>query len=568
MSSASYRRLYSIAAAVLLAMVAGWLLHDLWLGWRTTLHFDDAYMFARYAMNMRHGLGISWNLDGAHTYGQTSLLWCGVVMVLSYLPLDVWKMLSLGSWLSGIGALIAMAWAVAANAKSDLLRSTWRVLPWVALPLTATAVFTGNQGTGMETMLAALLAAVFVGMALGWSRGKVRPEWVALVGFALFMTRPDAAIVIVMLPALLFVLMPWSGERVGKGSVARLLGLFVAGVVVELVVCKLYFHTALPLSFYMKSRHAYEGYRSVWHPELLMLAFFAACELYLVAMILLGRREDWRLIACSVTPALVTFAYLGTVTQIMGFEARYYVPYFAFFVVPALLVVDRWMAGGESSVASDDVQWPGKTLLVRGMVTAVVMVGFLALSSEGVLAKIRHVEARTHVEYDPARVEMAAKVPLPTLPWSVVMTDLTDLLVAPLPKGATVAATEVGYLGDRAAQVNMIDLAGLNDNEIALHGFDVHALLLRKPDVIWMPNTDYTYQNAWMMSDPELLKEYDVYAGAANYGLAIRKDSPYRVEIDQQMQVFWDAAYPGYRMSDYLVRSAGWTRAKHRVVEQ
>ena len=148
------------------------------------------------------------------------------------------------------------------------------------------------------------------------------------------------------------------------------------------------------------------------------------------------------------------------------------------------------------------------------------------------------------------------------------MTDLTDLLVAPLPKGATVAATEVGYLGDRAAQVNMIDLAGLNDNEIALHGFDVHALLLRKPDVIWMPNTDYTYQNAWMMSDPELLKEYDVYAGAANYGLAIRKDSPYRVEIDQQMQVFWDAVYPGYAMSDYLVRSAGWTRAKHRVVEQ
>jgi len=131
-----------------------------------------------------------------------------------------------------------------------------------------------------------------------------------------------------------------------------------------------------------------------------------------------------------------------------------------------------------------------------------------------------------------------------------------------------VAATEVGYLGERAGQANVIDMAGLNDNEIALHGFDVHALLLRKPDVIWMPNTDYTYQNAWMMSDPELLQEYDVYAGAANYGLAIRKDSPYRVEIDQQMQVFWDAAYPGYRMSDYLVRSAGWTRAKHRVVEQ
>jgi hypothetical protein len=352
---------------------------------------------------------------------------------------------------------------------------------------------------------------------------------------------------------------------VSKGSAARLLGVFLVGVVLELIVCKLYFHTALPLSFYMKSRHAYEGFREVWHPELLMLSFFAACELYLAALILLGRREDWRLIVCCVTPALATFAYLGTVTQIMGFNARYYVPYFAFFIVPGLLVIDRWMASGDAPV---EVRWPGKTLLVRGCVTAVVMVCFLALSSEAVLARIRRAEARVHFEYAPAQVAMAASVPLPVMAWDAMMRDVTDLLVAPLPKGATVAASEVGYLGSRAAQVNVIDLAGLNDNEIALHGFDVHALLLRKPDVIWMPNGDYTYQNALMMSDAELLEEYDVYADAANYGLAIRKDSPYRAQVDRQMQVFWSGVYPGYRMSDYLVRSASWTREKRKVVER
>ena len=561
MSSASYRRLYPIAAAVLLAMVAGVWIRTLWVVWRTPLAFDDAYMFARYAMNVRHGLGVSWNLDGVPTYGQTSLLWGWLVVVLSYLPMGAWKMLSLGSWLCSIGAVIALAWAVAVNARGWLLSSTWRVLPWVALPLATTVVFMGNAVTGMETMLAAMLAAVFVGMALAWSRGTARPEWVALVGLALFMTRPDAAIVIVLLPSLLFVLMP----GVGTGNVARLLGLFVAGVLVELIVCKMYFHTALPLSFYMKGRHAYEGFREVWHPELMMLAFLAACELYLVAMILLGRREDWRLIVCCVTPALVTFAYLGTVTQIMGFNARYYVPYFAFFVVPALLVIDRWMASGDISV---EKQWQGKTLLVRGFATGVVMLCFLAGSSEAVQAAIRRTEARVHVEYAPVLVEMSASAPLPGVPWDVMMRDLTDLLVVPLPRGATMAATEVGYLGERAAQVNVIDMAGLNDNEIALHGFDVHALLLRKPDVIWMPNNDYTYLNAWMMSDPELMKEYDVYAGAANYGLAVRKDSPYRAEIDRQMKVFWSAVYPGYRMSDYLVRSASWSRVKHAVVDR
>ena len=561
MSSASYRRLYNIAAAVLLAMAAGVWLQTLWVAWRRPLAFDDAYMFARYAMNVRHGLGVSWNLDGVHTYGQTSLLWGWVVVVLSYLPMGAWKMLSLGSWVCSIGAVIALAWAVAVNARGWLLSSTWRVLPWVVLPLATTAVFMGNAVTGMETMLAAMLAAMFVGMALAWSRARVRPEWVALVGLALFLTRPDAAIVIVMMPSLLFVLVP----GVGKGSVARLMGLFVVGVAVELIVCKLYFHTALPLSFYMKSRRAYEGFREVWHPELMMLALLAGCELYLVALILLGRREDWRLIVCCVAPALVTFAYLGTVTQIMGFNARYYVPYFAFFVVPALLVIDRWVAMGDAPI---EERWRGKTLLVRGFVTAVVIIGFLALTSEAVQAKVRQGESRVHFEYEPARVGMMSSAPLPTIPWDVMMTDITDLLVAPLPRGATVAATEVGYLGERAGQVNVIDMAGLNDNEIALHGFDVHALLLRKPDVIWMPNNDYTYLNALMMSDPELSKEYDVYAGAANYGLAIRKDSLYHEQIDRQLQVFWSASYPGYVMSDYLVRSASWTRAKHAVVDR
>jgi hypothetical protein len=559
MNSASYRRLYNIATAVLLAMVAGAWVQTLWVTWRNPLAFDDAYMFARYAMHVRQGLGISWNLDGVHTYGQTSPLWGLVVLVLSYLPMGVWQMLSLGSWVCSIGAVIALAWAVARNARGTLLSSTWRVLPWMVLPLAWTTVFSENQGTGMETMLAALLSGVFVGMALAWSRGKTQPEWVGLVGLALFLTRPEAGIAIVLLPSLLFALMP----GVGKRSVARLLGVFVLGVALDMIACRLYFHTALPLSFYMKSGHAYEGYSGLWHPELSLLTFLTVCELYLVALIFLTRREDWRLVVCCVTPAVATFAYLGTVTQIMGFNARYYVPYLAFLLVPALLVIDRWTDTGDEPVA---LRWPGKTLPVRSCVSAVVMVCFMSLSSQAVVAKVRRAGASSHIEYDPVKVEIAAKRPLPTITW--VISDIANELVAPLPKGATVAASEVGYLGSRAPQVNIIDLAGLNDTEIALHGFDMRALLARKPDIIWMPHLAYTYQRGQMLSDPELLEQYDVYAGAGNYGLAVRKDSPFRQQIDRQMKVFWNTAYPGYEMSDYRVRSASWTREKHQVVER
>jgi hypothetical protein len=325
----------------------------------------------------------------------------------------------------------------------------------------------------------------------------------------------------------------------------------------------MYFHTPVPLSFMMKSRHGYEGFREVWHPELLMTAFLGACELYLAAMVMLARRRDVRLIVCCVAPVVVTFAYFGTVTQIMGFSARYYAPYFALLAVPALLVVDGWFTESEG-----EESWPDGSLLVRGCVTAVMLVCFFALSSEGVQAAVRRAEHRAHFEYDDAELTTAATAPLPLQPWQTAMAEVTDLLVAPLPKGATVAATEVGYLGRFAPQVNVIDLAGLNDNEIALHGFKTQELLARRPDLIWLPNTDYTYQRGLMMGDPEFLRGYELYAGAADFGVAVRKDSPLRPQMEKQMQVFWTAAYPGYVMKDYVVSAAKWSGQKHEVVER
>ncbi|MEO7029891.1 MAG: hypothetical protein ABI147_10875 [Acidobacteriaceae bacterium] len=563
-NSANFKRLYNIAAAVVLAQAAGLWLQSLWAAQHRPLSFDDAYMFARYATNMRHGLGLSWNLDGVHTYGPTSLLWAWVVLVLSYLPIDTWKMLSLGSWLCSVGAIVAIAWAVAINSRSWFFSSTWRVLVLVALPLAIAPAFMGNVGTGMETMLATLLAAVFVGSALAWRRGNVRAEWVGVAGLLLFLTRPEAAIAVVLLPLLLLFLMP-GGSR-SKRGVAIMLGVFAVGVALDLMACKLYFQTALPLSFYMKGRHAYEGYREVWHPELLMLAFLSGCQVYLAALILLGRRRDLPLIVCCVTPALAVFAYLATVTQIMGFNARYYTPYFAFFIIPALLVVDRWTGWTGSEDAPVEDGWPRHTLLVRSCVAASLMVCFLALTSERVQARVRRLESHSHFEYERAHLDIAATAPLPAKNWDVTMSAITDLLVAPLPRGAAVAATEVGYLGSRAPQVNIIDLAGLNDTDIALHGFNMAALMARKPDILWLPNVSYTYQRGLMLADPALLQQYDVYAGAANYGLAIRKDSPFRAQVDRQMQVFWSAVYPGYNMADYQVKSASWTGRKFKAM--
>jgi hypothetical protein len=529
------------------------MLQTLRAGLHEPFRFDDAYMFARYAAHMRQGLGVAWNLNGVPTYGPTSLLWVMVVWALSFIHVGVWTGLVLGSWMCSLGVLVGTAWAVAANAQTKMLRSVWRVLPLVAVPLVATDTFGGNAGTGMDTMLSALLSAVFVGLVLLWGRGGVGAVWVGTVGLLSFLARPESAIAVVMLPVLVFALKP-EGEP-DKRGLATALGIFVFGVAVNLLVCRLYFHTALPLSFYMKGRQAYRGYAGVWHPELLMLGFLAGCQVYLAAMILFARRSEKALLICCLLPVLAEFAYLQTVTQIMGFHSRYYLPYLAYLVVPAVLVVERWWLADAARVSK-----------LRGGMAVAVMLIFAALSFETVQGRVRQAEARSRFAYDVPVLEIPAKRPLMKLPWEVAMSEITDLLMVKLPEGATVAATEVGYLGSRALRINVIDMAGLNDTEIALRGFDVKTLLARRPDVIWMPSDDYTYMRGEMFGEPALLAQYDVYAGAANFGLAIRKDSQYRVLMDKQMQVYWRIAYPGTTMDDYRVRSAAWSGTGHRVV--
>jgi hypothetical protein len=554
MDRSAKRQLVNIAAALLLARAAAASLQKFVAARRTPLAFDDAYMFLRYAHNIRHGFGFSWNLDHHHTYGPTSLLWSFCVLLLSYLPTDPWTKLLLGSFVFSIAALFATAWAVSTNAQSPWLRSLLRTIALIAVPLAGTAVFEGNQFNGMETMLATTLCALFVGLALQWHANRVSPIVPGTLGLLLFLARPESALITVLLPLLLWLLL--KPARPALKSLLALYAIFFAGVFLQLLACQRYFGTPLPLSVFMKGHHAYLGFREVWYPSLLLIAFLSALQLFLAALILLTRRRDLRLLlACLIPPAAV-FAYLGTVTQIMGFYSRYYVPYLPLIVIPTLLILDRRLT------AADPEPLP---LRNRAALTGLLLLVFLLFSSEAVQAKFRRLEHGSHTEYDAPQLTITATHPLPVTDWQTTMLAVTDDLAVALPPSTTLAATEVGYLGQRASQLNIIDLAGLNDTDIALHGFNMARFLDRKPDLIWMPNSDYTYQRGLMFSDPAFLAQYDIYAGAAGYGLAVRKDSPFRPQIDHQLALFWQKLYPNTTPADYLVHAATWSGQKHPV---
>jgi hypothetical protein len=552
----------SLIFTATLALVAlAWWVADLKRFYSGGLGFDDSYMFWRYALHVREGLGVSWNLDGLKTYGETSLLWGFVVLLLTFLPASMDHALMLGSWVTSGVALVVLAYVVSQNATSVFLSQAWRAFPVVALPIVASRVFLFNASRGMDTMLGMLMNAILVGAVLAWSRGKLRGEWVGVAGGLCLLARPESLLAAVTMPVLAW----WLGRGVTRKELLRVLLVMAAIVAADLVFAKLYFHTALPLAFYMKSRHAYEGYPKRWHPVSFAMDFVAACSVFFAAIAMFARKRDLPLLTICIVPALLTFLYLCTVTQIMGLGARYYAPYFAFFAVPAALVLDRRLAEGEAGGTALPVSTHP---LMRLATVGVVLYFTQAMYPIQLLLLADRLFEGKKYAYDDVRLVIASPQQLPAGDGLTELSDVAEMLVQPLPKGATIAATEVGYIGALAPQVNVIDMAGLNDEQIAVNRFSASKLLARKPDLIWMPHVQYTYQRGLLFTEPELLRDYLFVDGAASYGLAIRKNSPYFSQLKQEMDAYWAKRYPRYAMADFVVQSASWNKTKNEVFEQ
>jgi hypothetical protein len=300
----------------------------------------------------------------------------------------------------------------------------------------------------------------------------------------------------------------------------------------------------LPLSFFAKSLHHDSGFLS--QESAVHYAFVAAfCALPYFGMLwaTIGQHRSVSSRAMILT-SVATVLYLLTVRQIMGGHGRFYVPYLPFIAVPAILSFD-------AALNSDPRRAVERTAWVIGA----------ALLAFAVTIPLQHLLERAYVRLVvPAPIQgssfaLRTSNPIPGTEWFPTIQSVAQL-IAHLPAEATVAASEVGYLGYASPDRYILDLAGLNDTRIALHGFSMDYLLQKSPDFIWLPHTDYSGLRALMFSDQRFFDRYFVVAGAFNYGIAIRRNSPYRKDIERELSVIWESTYPNLPMADFIVQSA------------
>jgi hypothetical protein len=516
---------------------------------REPLHFDDAFMFQHYAIHLREGMGVSWNPDGIHTGGMTSLGWFLVVLPLSLLPPAQGQPLAMGSFAMGVAGIALLALQVSKLSYSSFLKRFWLLFPSLILLLTGTHFFRSNMVTGMDTMLSFTLDVALSCSIWAWCRSSDdsyrRSAVVGLLGACAVIVRPENGILAVVAPLLAALLL--LDHRRKSEAVSTALA-FAAVLAVYLICYRSYFHAWLPLGFHMKSQHAYRGYVGAihWVPERYLGKFLLLAIPILALPLMCADRRTIRIAVTYITPVALTFVYLEGVTQIMGYDARYYLPFLA-----PLLVAAFWMA----DVAFQNNLWHSLRSSLPGIVALSMLLILAGIVSWRPLNNWS--QQRLAVAPYPAPALVAPVIsPLPPRAGFVLNSLLASHVIKPLPFGSVVAASEVGLIGAAAPQVAIIDLTGLNDNEIAWHGFNVNRLLDRKPLLIWFPHSDYTWQRQAMFCSPGLLEAYTVIGGNAfDYSLAIRRDTPETTKLMQSVGQAFQQIYPGVAMQDYIVSS-------------
>lgn len=276
--------------------------------------WEDGYFFIRYARNTwQHGV-IAWNVADGPVHGMTSQLYQALVTLLY--PLAPTH-------------LVLVSKSLAALALLGAALCLFRLLPEPAMQLQHLAlVFLGLSAplvlqhvtTGLETLVVLPWLALWTREYLAYRAGGSSAARMALFVVGAYLLRPDA--VLMLLVALAPCLREQARRTLAVYAIASI------GIAACLAAFKLYYGTALPLSFYVKSylttTHAPEYLQLFWREKVKNLAQFCYyfAPFYLVA--LTGRtRAGLALLAGA--SALCAYHALFTV-EVMGHHSRFYIP--------------------------------------------------------------------------------------------------------------------------------------------------------------------------------------------------------------------------------------------------
>lgn len=489
--------------------------------------FDDSYIFLRYAKHFLSGYGYCWNIGEKPTYGCTSIAYMLFITLFNKLAnLNESLSVSVPSWLFGLSSLFLTLVLIKNIIKDSTLRLYAITLTFPAILLSSS--FYSHSITGMDTTMSLfgnLLLAIF---SIRMKQNQTR-ESVFLCVFIAWLDvliRPDNGIYALMIPLLILN----SGQSLKfKKSVIYILS-FTVIITLDLIAKYKYFGTIAPLSFYVKRESYLHGYTEVnmWNPAVYLCDFIETASPFLIAIVLFLSRKSFRICVALLIPVLFTTTYYFTVVQIMGFSGRFYFPSLAFIITASYCVLNHATLNTLKKISF--------VLVLRATTILIIILIATSPTIDWTIGKFWFTHKQRVVLTKPVPLfTIKSKVNLPDLERKVVFKTMTTLL-KPYADKLTIATTEIGYIGANLPNLNIIDMAGLNNKKIAFSGFSIKSFIENKPDVILMPQTHYVKMINSLLKSPDFRNQYTYYSHILDYGLALKKDSPYFKQLQKRLK--------------------------------
>ncbi len=502
--------------------------------------WDDSYFFKRIGLNiLEHGTA-AWNVEDGPVYGNTSQGFQLVALI--PLLLDADHYIAIIKLLSAAAMVLLFAVYTAAARRVEDPADRAAALGAAVLGASAPYLLLLVH-SGMETCLSFVVIAVNLVAIHRGAATRRAMAWVVGSTVLVYLTRPDAVAISLVSMAIYY----WARDRRPPWRAMLLCGLALA---VVLGLCKLYFGTAFPLAFYLKSR-ALTVYTAdfvsldfgIKHRNLLGLLVMAAPLLYVAA----HGRSAWTAALVSSFVLFNVYHWVSTV-EVMGSFARFYLPSLVPLTLAAIEAAPRMRQRSRPLVA---------VLFCVAYVLAVMYLHqhrliydekdrFIARISDdlyvgyAVGAAILVVGARLHAAA--ALVAVAILVTGVTgLPLRAPRLHSDQSLIAShIERPTTVRGiravkaciaqplrmyhTEIGVPGVMFQDSTVTDMAGLMDEEIALRGMDFDARCMRdRPEVIFLPHRNYKSLRD-QIARGACIRDYKRVVRDSSSPLYIRKD--------------------------------------------
>jgi len=485
--------------------------------------FDDAFMFVRYSDNFLQGNGFKWNKEDDFFYGCTSLFYLFLVTVFRWAlaSLDIENILRLSAYSLGTLAIFLVPFIVKEikeriTPTDFLLALLFSLLYYIFI---ADIVYFNR--IGMDTTASLFLNSLLcLSVLIYVNKSSVKTSlFMACCAYAAWMVRPDNLIFAVLCPGMaIFYIKRF---RFSKDFIifVSILGFLL---LVDFSIKFLIYGDVLPVSHYVKTKSFYDGYLGhyKWVPIQYLSNVISWVMIFIPVIILKSNKKTLPILAIFLVPVLLTFSYYQNVLQIMGFNSRYYFPSLPFILCAVIYV---WFRGNSL-----------KEINIVRLVSTILVLSVSFLTVQRLDEKVAEIDMQGREDrvygYEPERKMNFLNEERKKLYHQDTFRNVSEMM-SDMPEGVILSASEVGRVAAFNPHIQVIDTVGLQNIVFAKEGFSIEFLLSLEPDIVWMPHFDYSRIRADIYDSENFWRDYQVYPELYRYGIAIRKKSPYFLEI-------------------------------------